>query len=69
MLGVGVVVGVVPLPPDEVHDLVFALSWAVGVRQNHLDVLPARIVVQPVVDVVAQALQIIRRDKKETFVI
>ena len=69
-MGVGVVVGVVPLPSDKVHDLVLALTRAVGIRENHLDVLPARVIVQPVVDVVAQALDIYREaGKKEGHIL
>ena len=44
------------LPPDVVHDLVLSLPGHVGVRQDDLDVAPARVVAQPIVDVEAQAV-------------
>ena len=52
---VGVVVRLGALAPDVVHDLVLALAGHVGVRQDHRQVAPARIVAQTVVDVVVQA--------------
>ena len=47
MLRVRVVVGAGALPPDVVHDLVLALARHVGVGQDHLRVLPARVVIEP----------------------
>ena len=45
-----------PLSPDIVHDLVFSLPGDVGVRQDHLNVLPAWVVVQPVMNVEPQTV-------------
>ena len=42
--------------PDKIHNLVLALPWNIRVRQDHLDALPAGIVVETIVDVVAETV-------------
>ena len=56
MVRVRVVVRLRALATDVVHDLVFALAGDVGVGENDLDALPARVIVQAVMDVVAKAI-------------
>lgn len=56
VMGIWVMIWLCTLPSDKVHDLVLSLAWDVSVRQNHLHVGPARVVVQPIVDVVSKAL-------------
>ena len=51
---VGIVVRIISLLADEVHDFVLAFSGAVGVREDHLDVLPSGVIVKTVVNVVTQ---------------
>ena len=36
VMSVGVMVGLTLLMTNEVHDLVFTLTWDAGIRQNHL---------------------------------
>ena len=40
--------------PDEVHDFVFPFSRNIGVRKDHLHVLPAGIIVQPILVMIIQ---------------
>ena len=40
--------------PDKVHDFVFPFSRNIGVRKDHLHVLPAGIIVQPVLVMIIQ---------------
>ena len=53
---VGIVIGVVPLFPNKIHDLVFSFAGAISVGEDYLDVLPSGIVVESVVNVVSEAL-------------
>ncbi|RNA43712.1 hypothetical protein BpHYR1_045976 [Brachionus plicatilis] len=56
VMGIGLVIGIGSLTPNEVHYFVFALARHIGIRQDHADVLPAGIVVESVVDVVSETL-------------
>ena len=51
-----VVIWIILLLLDKVHDFVLSFAGTIGVGENDLNVLPARVVVQPVVDVVAKTL-------------
>ena len=53
---VRIVARLCPLSADVIHDLVFPFPGNVGVRQDHFDVLPARVAVQSDMDVVAQTV-------------
>mmetsp|Transcript_5938 Transcript_5938/g.21724 ORF Transcript_5938/g.21724 Transcript_5938/m.21724 type:complete len:235 (+) Transcript_5938:3934-4638(+) len=54
VLGVGVEARQAPLAANVVHDLVLALTGHIGVREDDLDVAPAGVVVESLVDVVLQ---------------
>lgn len=51
---VGLVVLAGTLLSDELHDLVFALAWAVGVREDDDETFPERMVVHTFVHVVVE---------------
>ena len=40
--------------PDKVHDFVFPFSRNIGVRKDHFHVLPAGIIVQPILAMIIQ---------------
>ena len=37
--------------PDEVHDFVLSFSRNIGIREDHLDILPTSIIVQAVLEI------------------
>ena len=61
---VRIVARLCPLSADVIHDLVFPFPGNVGVRQDHFDVLPARVAVQSDMDVVAQTVSQAKHERR-----
>ena len=56
MLRIGVMVRLSALATNVIHDFVFSLARHIGIRENHLDVFPAGVIVQTIVNVVLETL-------------
>lgn len=54
VLRIRIVFRLAALPPNEVHDLVLTLAGHIRIGQEHLQVLPSRMVVQTIMNVVVQ---------------